>query len=243
MSRGRGLCNQPKQMHKTLVAQTLAISAATEELKDCAPQTIPEDSNLFPRPRDHNVDVGDLGILIQVLQSTAHHLKLQICLRERFINGKTPSQLDVVKYVLRQGVRNRLVLVLKLLAYQPWLLATPLTKHSAKKTFMKSAGSASRSPDQVGEAYQLLPAIGYKLVSLWDGIIPAKEQAKFWIHTTNKYRFIDLCPLAFFANVQGSNLRGREFNMTLHWHVMPKTGKMFADKIVMSGYRLPEAYR
>ncbi|KAK3005936.1 hypothetical protein RJ639_016722 [Escallonia herrerae] len=42
---------------------------------------------------------------------------------------------------------------------------------------------------------------------------------------------------------QGSNLRGREFNLTLHWHVMPKTGKMFADKIVMSGYRLPEAYR
>ncbi|XP_058084327.1 signal peptidase complex subunit 3B-like isoform X3 [Magnolia sinica] len=28
-------------------------------------------------------------------------------------------------------------------------------------------------------------------VSLWDGIIPLKEHAKFWIHTTNKYRFID----------------------------------------------------
>jgi signal peptidase complex subunit 3 len=28
-------------------------------------------------------------------------------------------------------------------------------------------------------------------VSLWDGIIPAKEHAKFLIHTTNKYRFID----------------------------------------------------
>ncbi|KAK9084016.1 hypothetical protein Scep_030487 [Stephania cephalantha] len=70
-------------------------------------------------------------------------------------------------------------------------------------------------------------------VSLWDGIIPSKEQAKFWIHTTNKYYFTD----------QGSNLRGKEFNLTLHWHVMPKTGKMFADKIVMSGYRLPEEYR
>ncbi|KAL0397333.1 UNVERIFIED_CONTAM: Signal peptidase complex subunitB [Sesamum calycinum] len=69
-------------------------------------------------------------------------------------------------------------------------------------------------------------------VSLWDGIIPSKEHAQFWIHTTNKYRFID----------QGSNLRGKNFNLTLHWHVMPKTGKMFADKIVMSGYRLPEAY-
>ncbi|GER45712.1 signal peptidase subunit [Striga asiatica] len=67
-------------------------------------------------------------------------------------------------------------------------------------------------------------------VSLWDGIIPSKEHAKFWIHTTNKYRFID----------QGSNLRGKDFNLTLHWHVMPKTGKMIADKIVMSGYRLPQ---
>ncbi|KAL1546043.1 signal peptidase complex subunit 3B-like [Salvia divinorum] len=70
-------------------------------------------------------------------------------------------------------------------------------------------------------------------VSLWDGIIPSKEHAKFSFHTTNKYRFID----------QGSNLRGKNFNLTLHWHVMPKTGKMFADKIVMSGYRMLEAYR
>ncbi|XP_038878575.1 signal peptidase complex subunit 3B-like [Benincasa hispida] len=70
-------------------------------------------------------------------------------------------------------------------------------------------------------------------ISLWDGIIPSKDNAKFTIHTSNKYRFID----------QGSNLRGKEFNLTLHWHVMPKTGKMFADKIVMSGYRLPEDYR
>ncbi|BAF25810.2 Os09g0556000, partial [Oryza sativa Japonica Group] len=70
-------------------------------------------------------------------------------------------------------------------------------------------------------------------VSLWDGIIPSKEHAKFLIHTTNKYRFID----------QGSNLKGKDFNLTMHWHIMPKTGKMFADKIVMTGYRLPEQYR
>ncbi|XP_027363312.1 signal peptidase complex subunit 3B-like isoform X2 [Abrus precatorius] len=70
-------------------------------------------------------------------------------------------------------------------------------------------------------------------ISLWDGVIPSKDHAKFWIHTSNKYRFID----------QGSNLRGKEFNLTMHWHVMPKTGRMFADKIVMPGYRLPEEYR
>ncbi|KAF2553643.1 hypothetical protein F2Q68_00036641, partial [Brassica cretica] len=70
-------------------------------------------------------------------------------------------------------------------------------------------------------------------VSLWDAIIPEKEHAKFWIQISNKYRFID----------QGYNLRRKDFNLTLHWHVMPKTGKMFADKIVMSGYSLPDAYR
>ncbi|XP_010546672.1 PREDICTED: signal peptidase complex subunit 3B [Tarenaya hassleriana] len=70
-------------------------------------------------------------------------------------------------------------------------------------------------------------------VSLWDDIIPEKEHAKFWTQISNKYRFID----------QGHNLRGKNFNLTMHWHVMPKTGKMFADKIVMSGYRLPKAYR
>ncbi|TYJ41830.1 hypothetical protein E1A91_A03G047100v1 [Gossypium mustelinum] len=70
-------------------------------------------------------------------------------------------------------------------------------------------------------------------VSLWDAIIPAKEHAKFWIHTSNKYRFVD----------QGNNLRGKKFNLTLHWHVMPKTGKMSADKIVLTGYSLPEEYR
>ncbi|KAF9681067.1 hypothetical protein SADUNF_Sadunf06G0187000 [Salix dunnii] len=70
-------------------------------------------------------------------------------------------------------------------------------------------------------------------VSLWDAIIPAKEHAKFWIQTKNKYRFVD----------QGSNLQGKDFNLTLHWHVMPKTGKMFADKLVMSGFRIPEEHR
>ncbi|KAG6478674.1 hypothetical protein ZIOFF_062118 [Zingiber officinale] len=42
---------------------------------------------------------------------------------------------------------------------------------------------------------------------------------------------------------QGNNLRGKDYNMTLHWHIMPKTGKMFADKIVMTGYYLPQDYK
>lgn len=28
-------------------------------------------------------------------------------------------------------------------------------------------------------------------ISLWDSIIPSREDAKFWIHSSNKYRFVD----------------------------------------------------
>ncbi|XP_042373943.1 signal peptidase complex subunit 3B-like [Zingiber officinale] len=77
------------------------------------------------------------------------------------------------------------------------------------------------------------PQNAFNQVSLWDGIIQSKEQAKFWIHTTNKYRFTD----------QGNNLKGKDYNLTLHWHIMPKTGKMFADKLVMTRYSLPEDYK
>lgn len=56
------------------------------------------------------------------------------------------------------------------------------------------------------------------------------------------FRFLEALIFLFF-HVQGSNLRAKEYNLTMHWHVMPKTGKMFADKIVMPGYRLPEEYR
>ncbi|KAG6475861.1 hypothetical protein ZIOFF_065091 [Zingiber officinale] len=103
-------------------------------------------------------------------------------------------------------------------------------------------------------------------VSLWDGIIQSKEHAKFWIHTTNKYRFTDQArdgpfPLYLYDTsllmyititsssifllvlAIGNNLRGKDYNMTLHWHIMPKTGKMFADKIVMTGYYLPQDYK
>jgi signal peptidase complex subunit 3 len=52
---------------------------------------------------------------------------------------------------------------------------------------------------------------------------------------------VDQFPL--FILLQGSNLKGNEFNLTMHWHIMPKTRKMFVDKIVMTGYRLPEQYR
>ncbi|XP_057956806.1 signal peptidase complex subunit 3A-like isoform X1 [Malania oleifera] len=67
-------------------------------------------------------------------------------------------------------------------------------------------------------------------ISLWDGIIPAKEYAEFSVHIKNKYSFTD----------QGNNLWGKEFNLTLFWQVLPKTGRLFADKIVMTRYCLPD---
>jgi len=89
---------------------------------------------------------------------------------------------------------------------------------------------------------------------------PLKSMRSFWFtHQINtvslirytsrksvKYELLQISlglNFAFFICVQGTNLRGREFNLTLHWHVMPKTGKMLADKIVMPGYRLPREYR
>ncbi|RVW55503.1 Signal peptidase complex subunit 3B [Vitis vinifera] len=127
-----------------------------------------------------------------------------------------------------------------------------------------------QSPYQKSYSVHLLDFTVLKQVSIWDGIIPSIEQAKFRINTINKYRLADQVRLLFnafllpdyegddlFVNqftaylfssthpchrFQGNNLRGREFNLTLHWHVMPRTGKMFADKIVMTGYRMPHEY-
>ena len=44
-----------------------------------------------------------------------------------------------------------------------------------------------------------LDLIVMEQVSLWDDIIPSKERAKFLIHTTNKYRFIDQVSLWYLA--------------------------------------------
>ncbi|CAD5193363.1 signal peptidase complex subunit 3A-like [Musa acuminata AAA Group] len=69
-------------------------------------------------------------------------------------------------------------------------------------------------------------------ISLWDHIILDKDQAKFQTKVTTKYPLID----------QGSNLRGRKVDLILHWHVMPKTGRMIRDKLHLSDFHLPEAY-
>ncbi|KAL5995897.1 hypothetical protein ACLOJK_025970 [Asimina triloba] len=90
-----------------------------------------------------------------------------------------------------------------------------------------------RSRAVVAVLVQILFVIGNRhQVSLWDGIIPSKEHAKFSVHTTNKYRFKDQ------VSMLGSNLRGKEFNLTLHWHVMPKTGKITIGVMMVDNHKL-----
>ncbi|KAG6554531.1 hypothetical protein Mapa_003910 [Marchantia paleacea] len=69
-------------------------------------------------------------------------------------------------------------------------------------------------------------------VSLWDLIVERKEDAKIDLRRRNKYGFVD----------QGSNLRGREFNLTMYWNVMPLTGGIFTGSKVITGFRLPSEY-
>lgn len=69
-------------------------------------------------------------------------------------------------------------------------------------------------------------------VSLWDHIILDKDHANIQTQVTTKYSLID----------QGSNLRGKEIKFVLHWYVMPKIGKTIEKQVVMSDFRLPEAY-
>ncbi|KAG1330612.1 Signal peptidase complex subunit 3 [Cocos nucifera] len=44
------------------------------------------------------------------------------------------------------------------------------------------------------------------------------------------------------GNDEGNNLRGKKFELVLHWHVMPRTGRMIQDKMAVSSFYLPEAY-
>ncbi|KAH7682595.1 Signal peptidase complex subunit 3 protein [Dioscorea alata] len=71
-----------------------------------------------------------------------------------------------------------------------------------------------------------------KQISIWDHIIPDKEHAKFQTQVPSKYPLTD----------QGSNLKGKKIDLVLHWHIMPKSGKMIQDKLPLSHFYLPEAY-
>ncbi|KAJ3694411.1 hypothetical protein LUZ60_009891 [Juncus effusus] len=76
------------------------------------------------------------------------------------------------------------------------------------------------------------PKNGLNQVSLWDHIIQDKEKANFNIKVPTEYPLID----------QGSNLRGKEIDLVLHWHIMPKSGRMIRDKMKLSSFSLPNSY-
>ncbi|KAH7441282.1 hypothetical protein KP509_03G032100 [Ceratopteris richardii] len=69
-------------------------------------------------------------------------------------------------------------------------------------------------------------------ISLWDSIITAKEDAVFQALEYNKYAFID----------QGKNFRGLSFNLTMYWHVMPKTTMMYIGSKSFTGFKFPDNY-
>lgn len=76
------------------------------------------------------------------------------------------------------------------------------------------------------------PKNSWNQISLWDSIITSKDDAKFQSIVYNKYPLID----------QGNNLRGRDFNLTLYWHVMPKTSMMYTGSKAFTGFNFPDSY-
>ncbi|KAL4538929.1 hypothetical protein Ndes2437A_g01919 [Nannochloris sp. 'desiccata'] len=69
----------------------------------------------------------------------------------------------------------------------------------------------------------------------WNTIIQRKENAKLMI---SKLRPI----YPFTVTDQESLLRGREFNVTVAWHVMPKVGALYKGSKTFSGFQMPEEY-
>ncbi|GMH41933.1 hypothetical protein BSKO_09852 [Bryopsis sp. KO-2023] len=69
-------------------------------------------------------------------------------------------------------------------------------------------------------------------VALWDQIILKKEDAKITKRVRQEYAFDD----------QGRNLRGKEFNLTLVWNVMPRVGRLYTESKTFTGFSLPEDY-
>eukprot|EP01023_Acetabularia_acetabulum_P062736 TRINITY_DN7778_c0_g3_i1.p2 TRINITY_DN7778_c0_g3~~TRINITY_DN7778_c0_g3_i1.p2 ORF type:complete len:173 (-),score=9.96 TRINITY_DN7778_c0_g3_i1:335-853(-) len=69
-------------------------------------------------------------------------------------------------------------------------------------------------------------------IVLWDRIIQYKDAAYIKSKVRQKYHFED----------QGTNLRGKEYNLTLTWNVMPKVGVLFMQKETFSGFQFPDEY-
>ena len=69
-------------------------------------------------------------------------------------------------------------------------------------------------------------------VSLWDKIIPDKDEANVQVEVKSKYPLTD----------QGTSLRGKKVQLVLHWHIMPNAGAMIRGKMPLSEFTLPDTY-
>lgn len=72
-------------------------------------------------------------------------------------------------------------------------------------------------------------------VVIWNRIIEEKQAAKLDIRKLQKmYPFV--------LSDQEKTLRGRQFNVSLAWNIMPKVGMMFTQRKTFSGMAFPEYY-
>ncbi|KAG2493769.1 hypothetical protein HYH03_007990 [Edaphochlamys debaryana] len=70
-------------------------------------------------------------------------------------------------------------------------------------------------------------------IVLWDSIVQQKDKAYLRLNNhKTKYAFID----------SGKYLRGREFNLTLVWCVMPRVGGLYTGQHSIAGGVLPSSY-
>jgi len=70
---------------------------------------------------------------------------------------------------------------------------------------------------------------------IWKKIIQRPEKAKL-----SEPKLSVEFPFSF-TDRDGS-LRGREFNVTVAWHVMPRVGWLYRRSQTFSGFRLPDRY-
>ena len=47
----------------------------------------------------------------------------------------------------------------------------------------------------------------------------------------------------FVFGVQGTNIRGTPFNLTVYWNIMPITGGLETKSKTFTGFRMPEDYK
>ena len=75
----------------------------------------------------------------------------------------------------------------------------------------------------------------YNEMVIWNRIIEKREDAKLDIRKLQKmYPFV--------LSDQEEGLRGRQFNVTLSWNIMPKVGMLFTQSKTFSGMAFPEYY-